>query len=45
MTANRLSNEATTNKFVIPNPKNAVKPFKVKAADDSINNYIESIEH
>ena len=43
MAANRLSNEATTDKFVIPNPKNALKPFKLKAADDNVNNLLSPL--
>ena len=45
MTANRLSNEATTDKFIMPNPINAVKTSEFKASYDSVNNYMESIEH
>ena len=44
MTANRLSNQAATDKFIMPNPIN-VKPSELKAAYDSVNNYMESIEH
>ena len=45
MTANRLSNQAATDKFIMPNPVNAVKPSELKAAYDSVNNDMESIEH
>ena len=37
MTANRLSNQVATDKFIIPNLINAVKPSELKAAYDSVN--------
>ena len=45
MTTNRLSNEGTTDKFIMPNPVDTVKPSELKASYDSINDYMESIEH